>query len=185
MKLHLGCGNKYLEGYKHIDYSNYDHIDWKTHIYPLPFIKSNSVKEIYSSHALEYFDFFQVKDVLIEWRRCLENEGKLRLSVPDFDKLLEVYKKTNFDIDKIIGPLFGRWITTNKNFIYHKTVFTKSKLIEILKLTGFSDIEEWDPLIHFGREKDSFDDYSKAYYPHMNFDNGFPISINILGIKKE
>ena len=68
MKLHLGCGNKFLEGYKHIDFSNFEHIDWKSPIYPLPFIKSNSVKEIYSSHALEYFDYSDCQKVITDWK---------------------------------------------------------------------------------------------------------------------
>ena len=32
-----------------------------------------------------------------------------------------------------------------------------------------------------GCESDSFDDYSKAYFPHLDFKNGFPISLNIIG----
>ena len=185
MKLHLGCGKRFLEGYKHVDFSSYKHVDWKAPIYPLPFVKDKSVSEIYSSHALEYFDFFQVKDVLIEWKRCLKIDGKLRLSVPDFDQLIKVYQKNNLDIDKIIGPLFGRWETLDGKFIYHKTVFTKTKLKEILESSGFCNLEEWDPLIYFGKGKDAYDDYSKAYSPHMDFQKGFPISINILANKKE
>ena len=183
MKLHLGCGERFLEGYKHIDYSNYHHIDWNQSIYPLSFIRSDSVEEIYSSHSLEYFDFNEVEKVLKEWRRCLKIGGKLRLSVPDFDKLLYVYKESNNNIEKIIGPLFGRWNVAKKDYIYHKTVFTKEKLKKILNLSNYGNIKEWDPLKYFGNQNDSYDDYSKAYYPHMDFENGTPISINIIAEK--
>ena len=57
MKLHLGCGKRYLDGFKHVDYSDFPHIDYIKPIYPLDFIKDRSVDEIYCSHALEYFDF--------------------------------------------------------------------------------------------------------------------------------
>ncbi len=183
MKLHLGCGKKFLEGYKHIDYSKYNHIDWNQSIYPLPFIEDNSVEEIYSSHSLEYFDFFEVENVLEEWGRCLIPNGKLRLSVPDFNKLLYVYEKTKFNIDRIIGPLFGRWKINENDYIYHKTVFTKQKLEEILINSKYKNIKEWNPLEYFGSEGDSYDDFSKAYFPHMDFKKGIPISLNIIAEK--
>ena len=113
MKLHLGCGKKFLKGYKHVDYTNYDHVDWNKGIYPLDFIKDGSVEEIYCSHALEYFDYSDCQKVITDWKRCLFDDGKLRISVPDFDKLLKVYKASDGNIDKIIGPLFGRWEINN------------------------------------------------------------------------
>ncbi len=180
MKLHLGCGKRFLKGYKHVDYSNYKHVDYVSPIYPLSFIKDNSVSEIYCSHALEYFDFAESINVLKEWFRCLNNGGKLRISVPDFDTLLEVYKLNNHDIDSVIGPIFGKWPINEDLKIYHKTVFTKSKLTKILSSSGFREIESWDPLKFFGNGSDSFDDYSKAYFPHMDFKNGFSISINFI-----
>ena len=183
MKLHLGCGKKYLSGYKHIDYSNYEHIDWNAPIYPLPFIKNEVVEEIYSSHALESFDYLEVKDVLKEWKRCLKYGGKLRISVPDFDKLIDVYRINNSNIDKIIGPLFGKWEIEKNKFIFHRTVFTKDKLIDLLNSCGFEKIEYWDPLEYYGIDNQSFDDYSKAFHPHMDFKKGFPISINIIAEK--
>ncbi len=128
MKLHLGCGKKFLKGYKHIDYSNYDHIDWVKPIFPLDFIDDESVIEIYSSHALEYFDFEKVYEVLNDWKRCLKKGGLLRLSVPDFEKLIDVYKLNDSNIEKIIGPLFGRWEFSKDEFIYHRCVFNKKKI---------------------------------------------------------
>ena len=181
LRLHLGCGKRYLPGYKHIDYSSYDHIDYKSPIYPLPFVEDSSVDEIYCSHALEYFDYSEGIKVLNEWKRCLCKGGILRLSVPDFDQLLKVYMQKNHNIESIIGPLFGRWEVEENKFIYHKTVYTKKKLLQILEEVGFSEINKWDPLELHGSQSESFDDYSKAYFPHMDFKEGFPISINIIG----
>ena len=183
MKLHLGCGKKFLKGYKHVDYTNYDHVDWNKGIYPLDFIKDGSVEEIYCSHALEYFDYSDCQKVITDWKRCLFDDGKLRISVPDFDKLLKVYKASEGNIDKIIGPLFGRWEINNSEKIYHRCVFNKQKLRNIIYDCGFKSITEWDPLKYFGAKKTDYDDYSKAYFPHMDFKNGFSISINFLAFK--
>ena len=182
-KLHLGCGKRFLPDHIHIDYSDYPHIDYKLPVYPLSFIEDDSIDEIYSSHTLEYFDFNQVGNVLKDWYRCLKANGILRLSVPDFNKLLRVYANKDDDIESIIGPLFGRWDTGDNNIIYHKTVYNRKKIISVLSDVGFTNITEWDPITHFGIGKGSFDDYSKAFYPHMDFAKGFPISLNILATK--
>ena len=182
-KLHLGCGKRNLKGYIHIDYSPYQHIDYIKPIYPLPFIQDESIEEIYCSHALEYYDFEKAKIVLAEWRRCLCDKGKLRLSIPDFDQLLKVYKSNDFEIDSIIGPLYGKWNTLDDQYIYHKTIYNKRKIDLILNSVGFKSIYSWDPLDFFGKEEGSFDDYSKAYFPHMDFENGIPISLNVIAEK--
>ncbi len=183
VKLHLGCGSRYLEGFIHIDLAKYNHIDYVKPIYPLPFIKNETVDEIYCSHAFEYYDYQQAYKVLKEWKRCLVNTGVIRLSVPDFDQLLEVYKLNDKNIDSIIGPLFGRWEVADGQYIYHKTVYTREKIVNILIKLGFKSIRNWYPLEYFGKGNECFDDYSKAYFPHLDFENGLPISINILAEK--
>jgi len=93
MKLHLGSGIRYLEGYIHIDIAEYDHIDIKTSVDKLNSLKNNSADEIYASHVLEYFDQNEVEDVLMEWKRVLKKNGILRLAVPNFKTLIDVYQK--------------------------------------------------------------------------------------------
>ena len=56
------------------------------------------------------------------------------------------------NIDRIIGPLFGRWKINENDYIYHKTVFTKQKLEEILINSKYKNIKEWNPLEYFGSE---------------------------------
>ena len=31
MKLHLGCGKKYIDGFTHVDLQDYDHIDYRNY----------------------------------------------------------------------------------------------------------------------------------------------------------
>ena len=56
MKLHLGCGERYLEGYTHIDLADFEHIDYKMPVDNLSIFENNSIDEIYASHVVEYFD---------------------------------------------------------------------------------------------------------------------------------
>ena len=180
MKLHLGCGERYLDGYTHIDIAEFDHIDYKSSVHKLDMIDDNSCELIYASHVLEYFDTEEAKDVLSEWHRVLIDKGILRLAVPNIEKLIEVYNQTN-DINKILCPLYGRWELNNtSNNIYHKTVYDMKFLSTLLTEVGYKNIKTWSWQEELPKD---YDDHSKAYYPHMDFDNGIHISLNIECIK--
>lgn len=177
MKLHLGSGKRYLEGYTHVDLSNYPHIDFRQSIDNLYNFEDESVDEIYASHVFEYFDRDKALEVLHDWRRVLKTGGLLRLAVPNFDALIEVYKSTN-DIKKILGPLYGKWEVEKDKYIFHKLVYNESLLKEILEAAGFNNIRYWDWKKVF--EKDNnYDDHSQAYFPHMDKKKGIHISLNL------
>ena len=93
IKLHLGGGKRHLKGYVHIDSADYPHIDYRHDVRALPMFEDNSVSLIYASHLLEYFDRFEVQRILREWYRVLISGGILRLAVPDFEALTEVYQR--------------------------------------------------------------------------------------------
>ncbi len=177
MKLHLGSGIRYLEGYVHVDISNHDHIDIKTSIDKLTSINDDSVDEIYASHVLEYFDRNEAEAVLTEWKRVLKKNGILRLAVPNFDALISVYRQTK-DLEKILGPLYGKWNVGDSSYIYHKTVYDQKSLTSLLNRIGFLEIQNWDWREVF-KQTPEYDDHSQAYFPHMDKDNGVHISLNI------
>ena len=177
MKLHLGSGSRYLEGYLHIDIADYEHIDIKSSVDKLYTIENGTVDEIYASHVLEYFDRNEVESVLNEWKRVLKKDGVLRIAVPNFEALIKVYQETD-EIEKILGPLYGKWGLSDSGFIYHKTVYDKKSLTELLERTGFSDIGIWDWREVF-KNNLKYDDHSQAYFPHMDKENGIHVSLNI------
>ena len=180
MKLHLGCGERYLDGYTHIDIADFDHIDYKSSIDKLDMVDDNSCELIYASHVLEYFDIEEARDVLSEWHRVLIENGILRLAVPNIEKLIEVYNQTN-DLNNILGPLYGKWEVNNThNNIYHKTVYDMKNLSTLLTEVGYKKIKTWSWQEELPKD---YDDHSKAYYPHMDFDSGIHISLNIECIK--
>ena len=114
MKLHLGCGKRYIPGYIHIDAVPFEHIDQVCSIDRLEFLENDSVEVIYGCHVLEHFKRKETPAVLKEWYRILKPGGTLRLAVPDFRALVEVYQKSDGDIEAVIGPIFGR-----QNYLYN------------------------------------------------------------------
>ncbi|MDC1296926.1 hypothetical protein N8Z37_01275 [Octadecabacter sp.] len=173
MKLHLGCGKRNIEGYKHVDLATFPHIDVFTSVDDLSMFNDNTATEIYASHVLEYFDRFDAIKVLAEWRRVLIDGGTLRLSLPNFDNLLKIYNKSD-DLNAILGPIFGR-MQMNDVTIYHKTVYNRELLTSVLQEAGFGkEILDWDTFQIFP----DHDDHSKAFFPHMDF-SGIQVSLNV------
>lgn len=178
MKLHLGCGNRYLPGFVHIDAINYDtHIDYVYDISRLDFIENNSVDEIYASHVLEHFKRHLIKDVLLEWNRILKPNGILRISVPNFESIVKHYNEHK-DITKLIGLLYGG---QDYDYNFHHVCFDFNYLKKILEECNYINTYEYDWRNFL---PDTFDDYSKAYLPHLDFKNGTLMSLNIVSEKK-
>ena len=177
IRLHLGCGKRYIPGFIHIDQSTFSHIDYCGPVESLPMFGDDTVDLIYASHVLEYFDRLEVREVLAEWRRVLKVGGILRIAVPDFAALIEAYHR--FGLDRILGPLYGRMESGGK-IIYHKTVYDFEALASVLTTNGFARIRryDWRETIHRGH-----DDYSQSYLPHLDKDNGLLISLNVEGTK--
>lgn len=178
MKLHLGCGKRYIKGFVHIDILDYPHIDHISSIDNLSFLADNSVDLIYNCHVLEHFKINDVARVVKEWNRVLKPEGLLRSSVPDFKKICRVYTNTE-NLDLVKGPVFGR-----QDYLYniHYNIFDKKSLTTLLEANNFYNIREYD-----WRETEhaEVDDYSQAYIPHMDKENGTLISLNLECNKKD
>jgi SAM-dependent methyltransferase len=172
MKLHLGCGKRYIPGFVHIDAVDYPHVDHVATIDNLSFIPDDSVDLIYNCHVLEHFKRRDVDRVLCEWRRVLKPGGVLRISVPDFAQLCEVYRREN-RLDLVIGALFGR-----QDYLYniHYNVFDFSSLERALEQAGFARVRryDWRQTGHA-----DVDDFSQAYIPHMDKEHGTLISLNV------
>lgn len=177
LKLHLGCGPRYLQGFIHIDMDVLPHIDYpKTDLKDLSMFEDSSVDMIYTCGSFEYYDREEAVEVLEEWKRVLRIGGTLKISVPDFSSIVKVYKDYH-DIDGIgiLGPLFGKWKLNDGNHVYHKTVYDEKSLTNLLSNQGFSSIQQYDA--HEFLPQD-YDDYSLAYVPHMDLD-GIQIQLNL------
>jgi predicted SAM-dependent methyltransferase len=181
LKLHLGCGPRHLEGFIHIDIDNQEHIDFpNTDISNLDMIEDETVDLIYTCGSFEYFDREKAPSVLKEWKRVLKLGGQLKVSVPDFQSITEVYIK-NKDVDGIgiLGPLYGKWQVNDGDYVYHKTVYDFASLRSVLENSGFSEVKNYNA---FDFLPEGYDDYSLAYVPHMDR-NGIQMHLNVECIK--
>lgn len=172
MKLHLGCGNKILRGFVNIDIRVDSGCDVVDDISKLSKIEDGSVSMIYASHVLEHFGRFEYINVLKRWYDVLESGGILRVSVPDFESIFEKYSE-GVPLDVLIGLLYGGQSYPEN---YHYMGFDFNKLEKDLMGIGFSDIKRWD---WRETEHSHVDDFSQAYLPHMDKENGKLMSLNV------
>lgn len=175
MKIHLGCGKRFIPGFVHIDLASFPHIDYQSPVEDLSFIEDNSAELIYACQVLEYFDREQIPAVLAEWRRVLQPSGTLRLSVPNFDTLCRLYQ-AGLPLDFFLGTLYGKWPITENQHVYHKTIFDFDALKKILEDNGFIGARHWDWRT---TEHADVDDFSQAYFPHMQKDKGILMNLNM------
>jgi len=109
----------------------------------------------------------------------LRIDGVLRIAVPDFYQMAKLYLVDSYDLEKFLGPLYGKMVMLKKT-IYHKTVYDFNDLKELLEEVGFRNVKKYD---WRETEHSEFDDHSQAYIPHMDKENGTLISLNVECLK--
>ena len=180
IKLHLGCGPRHIDGFVHVDARPFGHVDHMQAIEALDCFADGSVDLIYASHVLEHFGRHVYMSVLREWFRVLRPGGVLRLSVPDFAKTVQVYLLEQ-NAKKGMAPHWGALVGGQRDPLdFHNTVFDQVTLDTSLREVGFADVRLWD---WRKTEHAHVDDYSQAYWPHMDKENGILMSLNMEGIK--
>lgn len=176
IQLHLGCGDRYIPGFLHVDIRPLPHVQIVTPVDKLDSFASNSVDLIYNCHVLEHLRRGEELRVLIEWYRVLKPHGILRTAVPNFEAVVQWYQKTK-NLDDLMGCLYGR---QNYEYNFHYQAFDFARLAKLLKAAGFTNIYkyDWRETIH----KD-YDDFSQAYLPHMDKERGLLMSLNVEATK--
>lgn len=178
--MHLGCGSRFLSGFVHVDINQNEILDYVAPLHDLQFINDETVSEIYSSHAFEYYDRVEAMSVLREWWRVLENGGQVFLSVPSWTSLMSIYQVTN-SLDAILGPLFGKWKNSDIT-LYHKSVWDSESLSKALEMCGFSSVKSFNPVEYLAQYDVGYDDFSLAFFPHMDR-NGIQVSLCLTAAK--
>lgn len=173
LRLHLGCGHIRAEGFCNVDVLPTAATDVVDDIASLRKFQKGSVMEIYACHVLEHFDHEAVPPILKRWYEVLEPDGTLRISVPDMDRIVQIYID-NFAHFQVPGhtPWIGLiWGGQTTPYDYHKTGFNPCWLRYLLAQAGFVDCEEYPHEPHFA----GLTDGSLAHEPFGRF-----LSVNML-----
>lgn len=134
MKLHLGCGELYLRGYVNIDFPPARHTvqkrtvaDRLINIQKLKY-PAESVEEIRLHHVFEHFPRAIACALLVIWHTWLQEDGVLRIEVPDFEKMSKNY---NYRAQRhIFGSQEAPWAT-------HFVGYTPEMLTDLLEKYGY------------------------------------------------
>ena len=138
VRLNIGAGPTRIAGWTPIDRR------MGTEAFPLPQeYGAGTVDEIRASHLLEHFPFSDRTDdpsaaqVLSHWVDRLKAGGRIRLSVPNMDRINELRKRGD---DRWAYYLMGG--QTDGNDV-HKSVWTQESLSELMTQTGLGEIKTW------------------------------------------
>lgn len=137
-KLHLGCGEKYLDSYLNIDYPLSKHsvqkksvADKYINILKLKY-SPKSIDEIRLHHLFEHFPRAVACALLVAWHTWLKDGGLLRIEVPDMEKMSKNYN--HLSERHIFGSQEAPWAT-------HFAGYTSENLTNFLSKYGFKTIE--------------------------------------------
>lgn len=131
LRLNLGSRHIQIPGFVDVDRR------YGTEVYPLPY-PDNSVEEILASHVLEHFSHRQVTEVLLHWIEKLKPGGRLRIAVPDFEKVAKDYL-AGLPVN-VQGFVMGGHEDDNDK---HGAIFDKEELTEAMMACGLERIGQW------------------------------------------
>lgn len=157
MRLHIGCGKKYLEGFTNTDVQAIPGArapDVLCDAASLPFA-DGSADELMAIHVFEHFFIFEArKRVLPEWRRVLKPGGKLVLEMPDVVKSAKNLIAGMGDQWSMWG-LYGNQ-TLEDPYMAHRWGWCFKTIKPELENAGFVSVVERKPQWHGGRENRDF-----------------------------
>ncbi len=151
MKLHVGCGTNYFDGWVNIDNNSDNNIkkldlnfDLRN---PLPF-EENSVDYIYNEHFLEHLSIEEGLRTLRDFKRILKPNGTLRIAMPDLENSVKDYFNPDWKDNPTLKKYGLDFIKTkaekiNISFRWwgHKWLYDWEELERRLKEAGFTDIK--------------------------------------------
>lgn len=173
--INLGCGDIASPEFINVDVRPAPHVHYVCDVTDLSIFEDNWTDLVYACHILEHISHRELKKVLWEWRRILKPGGILRLSVPDFDKIVHIYESCSCNISSILGPLMGG---QGYEHNAHCCVFNHKYLSDRFREVGFREIRQWDP----GRVANhDFRDWANSDIVIEG--RAFPVSLNLEAIK--
>jgi predicted SAM-dependent methyltransferase len=130
-KLNIGCGKYPLAGYTNVDLLGPADIigDFWQIIYPV----LDAWDEVRADHWLEHQPIAKTGQALSRMKDWLKPGGLLRIEVPDMDLVLQ----------GVTGPVSLMWAiygSQEHEGAFHKSGFTAKSLRNLIRATGFHDV---------------------------------------------
>lgn len=151
VRVNLGCGNKYLDGWINVDKGDWTK-DVDSDLTKLPF-DDDYADEALSVHVIEHFYVWEAPDVLEEWLRILKPGGKLIIECPDLQKTILHMANGETRPELTMWPLYGdpRY---GDPLMCHKWGYTPNSLSKLMDYVGFKDITEEPAQFHMKEIRD-------------------------------
>lgn len=129
MKLNIGSGDTQIDGFLPVD------LKFGQPAFPLPFA-DNSIEEIRCSHMLEHLSFKDALDCLSDWFRKLKRGGRVRLAVPDVDRVVNSRDSEKWQFWLMGGQMNDR--------DFHRSCWTRKLLQRFMESAGFVNVRPWE-----------------------------------------
>lgn len=149
IKLNLGCGRIRWDGWINVDFEAGDQsMDLRQLAYA-----SESVDALAAIHVIEHFYYWEVPDLLSEWRRVLKPGGKMILELPCMDKVIG-YLHSMIQQKQPLSPAmtwFAFWGDPKHQnpLMVHKWGYTREMLTRLVIDAGFENAEILEARYHF------------------------------------
>jgi MoaA/NifB/PqqE/SkfB family radical SAM enzyme/predicted SAM-dependent methyltransferase len=138
-RLHIGCGNKHLDGWINIDMQPYPEVDVVADV--TQGLRFRNAEAVYAEHFIEHLKIDQALQFLEESHRVLGEGGVLRLSTPNLDWVwathygLEGEDDLRFNMAVHLNRAFHGW--------EHQFLWNQPTMEKVLTACGFTDIR-WE-----------------------------------------
>lgn len=145
MKLHLGCGDDYIQGYVNVDLYA-EKVDERFDALTIPY-PDNTFDEVKAFHIIEHFDWFKGQEALKEWCRVLKPGGRLHIETPDFLESCRMFVNSDENTRvQLYGHFFSTaWLPGHQ----HLFLFTETQLSIQLGWAGFNNIRRLPPTSNY------------------------------------
>lgn len=143
LKLNVGCGPDFKEGYINIDTCPIDSRVVKMDIRDLKYEKE-SVDEIYARDVIEHLPLEDTKKSIKNWSEICKKGGRLFIQTICWDSIIKAYYANVWNIEVVNYMLFAgkNWVDGSSRLEdFHKSVYSSNLLVSLLEQNQF-DIDQ-------------------------------------------